>query len=89
MTKVQPMNGYILAKEIKEEKTSSGIILAAAQHKSDTATVVATSEIGIDNGILSGDTIIYKVYAAIEVKQDGESYIILSVDDILAKVIGD
>ena len=76
-----------------EETTKSGIILSSgAQEKPQIAEVV---EVGpgekIDGKpqemyVKKGDNIIVSKYAGTEVKYDGEDYIIVKQDDILAVV---
>ena len=92
MTK--PLGSRVLIKMKEgEETTKSGIILSSgAQEKPQIAEVV---EVGpgekIDGKpqemyVKKGDNIIVSKYAGTEVKYDGEDYIIVKQDDILAVV---
>lgn len=78
-----------------EETTKSGIILAgSAQEKPQEAKVVAVGPGGMVDGkevtmqVKEGDKVIYSKYAGNEVKVDGEEYIIVKQNDILAIVEG-
>ena len=72
-----------------EETTKSGIILtAAAKEKPQIAEVVAvgpgTKDVTMELAV--GDQVIMSKYAGTEIKLDGEEYIVLSQNDILAKI---
>lgn len=76
-----------------EETTKSGIILAgSAQEKPQEAEVVAVGPGGMVDGkevtmqVKVGDKVIYSKYAGNEVKLDGEEFIIVKQNDILAVV---
>ena len=83
----------VLQQQSAEETTKSGIILAAsAQEKPQEALVIAVGPGGIvgDKEITMqvkvGQKVIYSKYSGTEVKLDGEEYIIVRQDDILAVV---
>ena len=91
---IKPLGSRVLIKMKEgEETTKSGIILSSgAQEKPQIAEVV---EVGpgekIDGKpqemyVKKGDNIILSKYAGTEVKYDGEDYIIVKQDDILAVV---
>ena len=76
-----------------EETTKSGIVLPGqAQEKPQQAEVVAVGPGGMVDGkevkmeVAVGDQVIYSKYAGTEVKLDGEEYIIVKQNDILAVV---
>ena len=78
---------------VAEETTKSGIVLPGqAQEKPQQAEVVAVGPGGIVDGkevkmeVAVGDQVIYSKYAGTEVKLDGEEYIIVKQNDILAVV---
>lgn len=92
---IQPLADYVVAQAEKAEaKTASGFYLPdKAQEKPKTAKVVAVGpgKVGDDNERIKmtvkvGDRIIYKSYSTTEVKHDGEEYILVKEDDILATV---
>lgn len=92
--KLVPLLDRVVIKQLEsEEKTKSGIILASsAQEKPQEAEVVAVGPGGVIDGkevtmqVKEGQKVIYSKYAGTEVKLDGEEYIIVRQNDILAIV---
>ena len=90
--KLVPLSDRVVLKQLEaEETTKSGIILtSAAQEKPQDAEVVAVGPGGVVDGkevkmqVKEGQKVIYSKYAGTEVKLDGEEYIIVKQDDILA-----
>jgi len=87
---IKPLKDRVLIKMIEnEETTKSGIILSSgAKEKPQIAEVV---EVGpgdeeIKIIVKKGDKVIVSKYAGTEIKYEGEDYIILKQDDILAIV---
>ena len=91
---IKPLADNVVLKAAKaEETTKSGIVLtSAAQEKPQIAQVVAVGPGGMVNGkevamsVKVGDIVIAAKYSGTEIKLDGEEYIIISVNDILAIV---
>ena len=91
---IKPLGSRVLIKMKEgEEKTKSGIILAeAAQEKPQTAEVIEVGPGEMVDGKLEpmnvkkGDNVIVSEYSGTKVKYEGENYIIVRQDDILAKV---
>ena len=83
---LQPINGRILVKSLEaKDKTSGGIYLPdTAKEKLQEGEVVAVAEDATDE-VVVGDRIIYKELSGTEVKIEGEDYILLAEDDLLAK----
>ena len=94
--KLVPLSDRVVLKQLEaEETTKSGIILAStAQEKPQEALVIAVGPGGICDGkevkmqVKEGQKVIYSKYAGTEVKLDGEEYIIVKQNDILAVVEG-
>lgn len=92
--KLVPLSDRVVLKQLKaEEKTKSGIILAsAAQEKPQEAEVIAVGPGGVVDGkevvmqVKVGDKVIYSKYAGTDVELEGEKYIIVKQNDILAIV---
>ncbi len=92
--KLVPLSDRVVLRQLEaEEKTKSGIILAgSAQEKPQEAEVVAVGPGGMVDGkevtmqVKEGQKVIYSKYAGTEVKLDGEEYIIVKQNDILAVV---
>ena len=84
--KLQPMHGRILVKPSEaKDKTSGGIYVPdTAKEKLQEGEVIAVAEDATDE-VAVGDHIIYKEFAGTEVKIEGEGYILLTEDDLLAK----
>ena len=84
--KLQPINGRIIVKAFEaEDKTSGGIYLPdTAKEKLQEGEVIAVAEDATDE-VTVGDHIIYKEFAGTEVEIEGEGYILLTEDDLLAK----
>ena len=91
---IKPLSDRVLVKmKESEETTKSGIILAsAAKEKPQMAEVVEVGPGKMIDGkretmeVKKGDTVVVSKYAGTEVKYEGEQYIILREDDILAIV---
>ena len=93
---IQPLGDRVLVKQVEEkEQVKGGIIIPdSAKEKSQEATVVAVG-LGrtLDDGKRSsfdvkvGDRVLISKYGGTEIKLDGEDYLILSENDILA-IIG-
>lgn len=92
--KLVPLSDRVVLKQLEaEETTKSGIILTgSAQEKPQEAEVVAVGPGGMVDGkevtmqVKEGQKVIYSKYAGTEVKLDGEEYIIVRQNDILAVV---
>ena len=92
--KLQPLGDKVVIKVKEEEnKTATGIILPdTAKEKPVMGEVIAVGTGEIVDGkkvafdVKEGDTVIYSKYAGSEVKVEGEEYLILWQNDILAIV---
>lgn len=91
---IKPLSDRVLIKMVEsEETTKSGIILtASSKEKPQIAEVIAVGPGGIVDGekiemqIKVGDKVITSKYSGTEVKYEGEEYIIVKQNDILAIV---
>ena len=92
--KLVPLGDRVVLKQVEaEETTASGIVLPGqAQEKPQQAEVIAVGPGGVVNGkevkmeVEVGNTVIYSKYAGTDVELDGEEYIIVKQNDILAVV---
>lgn len=93
--KVRPLGDKILVQRLKaEEKTASGIFLPeSAKEKPQQAKVIAVGAGKVlDSGerapftVKAGDTIILGKWGGTEIKVEGEDYIVMSEDEVLAIV---
>jgi len=84
--KVHPLADYIVAQaEEAKTKTASGLYLPEkSAEKPKVAKVVAVG--AATRQIKVGDRIIYKSFSQTEVKVDGEDYLLVKEEDVLATV---
>ena len=92
---IQPLGERVLVKRLEaEERTSGGIVLPdSAKEKPKEGVVVNTGKGRLlDDGtraelsVKKGDHVLFTSYAGSEVKIDGEEYLIMGEDEILAIV---
>lgn len=84
---IKPLNGnVVLKKELKENKTASGIYLSQKQEEEDYGIVVGFSEDETIKGLKIGDKVVYKSYDSKKVVDNGEEYLIMPYKDILAVI---
>lgn len=91
---IKPLQDRVVIKMVEnEETTKSGIILSSgAKEKPQIAEIIEVGPEGEIDGkpikmyVKKGDRVIVSKYAGTEVKIDGEDYIIVKQDDILAIV---
>jgi chaperonin GroES len=95
--KLRPLNDRILVKRREEEqKTAGGILIPDnAKEKPQQGDVIAVGPgARLENGdvramaVKAGDRILFGKYAGSEVKVDGDEYIIMREEDVLAVVEG-
>jgi chaperonin GroES len=93
--KVVPLNDKIVVKRLEaEEKTAGGIVLPdAAKEKPKQGKILSLGDGKLlDNGkrasfqVKEGDRVLFTSYAGTEVTLDGDEYLIMTEDDILAVV---
>ena len=92
---LRPLNDKIVVQRVEaEEKTSGGIVLPdTAKEKPKEGVVVAlgTGKL-LDNGerakfqLSAKDRVLFGAYAGQEIKVNGEEYLIMNEDDVLAVV---
>ena len=91
---IKPLSDRVLVKmKESEETTKSGIILAStAKEKPQIAEVIEVGQGRMVDGkreeisVKKGDNVVISQYSGTEVKYEGEEYIILKEEDILAIV---
>jgi chaperonin GroES len=96
MTRLRPIGDRVVVKPAaKEEVTKSGIVIPdTAKEKPQEGTVIAVGNGRLlDNGdrapidLREGDRVLFAKYGGTEFKLDGEEYLVLKENDILA-IIG-
>jgi len=95
MAKVRPLHDRLLVKRIEETETVKGgiIIPDTAKEKPQEGEVIAVGNgKTLDNGtkvaldVKAGDKILFGKYSGTDIKIDGEEYLILREDEVLAVV---
>jgi len=92
--KVQPLADRVLVKVLDaEEKTTGGIVIPdSAKEKPQQAEVVAVGKGKVQDGktialeVVVGDKVLYGKYSGTEFSVEGEEYLMLREEDILAIV---
>jgi chaperonin GroES len=93
--KVKPLHDRLIIKTLEEEeKTKGGIIIPdTAKEKPVEGKVIAVGAGRIRKDgtkmsleIKKGDRVLYAKYAGTEIKMDGEEYLMMREDDILAVI---
>ena len=93
--KIRPLGDKVLLKRMEaEERTAGGIVLPdTAKEKPKRGTVQAVGDGKLlDNGqrsklqVEKGNQVLFSSYAGTEIKVDGEEYLIIDENDILAIV---
>ena len=93
--KIRPLQDRVLIRRVEEEETTAGgiIIPDTAKEKPQEGQVNATGKGKVrDDGkitpldLAAGDRILFSKYAGTDVTLDGEEYVILREDDVLAIV---
>jgi len=93
---IKPLYDRVLVKRLEEEEEKVGniIIPDTAREKPQQGEVIAVGEGRLlDNGervpleVKPGDKVLFGKYAGTEVKYEGEEYLILREEDILAKIV--
>lgn len=95
MAQIKPIGDKVLIKRLEaEETTAGGIVLPdTAKEKPKEGKIIALGEgKQLESGertefqVKTGDRIIFASYAGTEVTVEGEEYLLLSEDDILAVI---
>ena len=95
MAKVRPLHDRLLVKRIEEtESVKGGIIIPdTAKEKPQEGEVIAVGNgKTLDNGtkvkldVKAGDKILFGKYSGTDIKVDGEEYLILREDEVLAVI---
>lgn len=96
MSKIRPLRDRVVIKRIEEERTSAGGIVipdSASTEKPTRGEVcfVGNGEVLSDGklrplDVKVGDKVLFGKYSGTEVKIDGEEYVIMREEDILAVV---
>jgi chaperonin GroES len=91
MKELQPVNQNVIIQvdaSAGEQKTASGIIIpdTVEKERPKSGKVIALSNIETPE-VVVGDTVLYKDYSGTEIEVDGEKFLVVPYDDILAKIV--
>ncbi|HID56909.1 TPA: co-chaperone GroES [Candidatus Poribacteria bacterium] len=95
---IKPLYDRILVKRVEEEEEKVGniIIPDTAKEKPQEGVVIAVGDGRVlENGdrvapaVSPGDRVLFGKYAGTEIKYEGEEYLIMREEDILAKVVNE
>ena len=95
--KIRPLHDRVIVKRLEEErKTASGIVIPdTAAEKPDQGEVIAVGHGKVlEDGkvrpldVKKGDKILFGKYSGQEVRVDGEDYLIMREDEVLAVIEG-
>jgi len=86
MITFQPLNDHVLVKvDAAEKKTNSGIIIPdTASSSREIGEVVAVAPGGGET-VAVGDRVMFRKSGVIEIKEDGETYLLVPYKDLLGK----
>lgn len=90
MRKIEPLGNRVLVKVAEHENTTaSGLVLPeTAQEKPQEGIVEA---VGNAEEMLvklkAGDRILFAKYSGVEIKEEGQTYLVLNEDDVIARVL--
>ena len=93
--KIRPLHDRLIVKRLEEEETTKGgiIIPDTAKEKPIEGKVIAAGEGRLNKDgkkipmeVKTGDRILFAKYAGTEVKMDGEEYLMMKEDDVLAVI---
>ncbi len=87
VSKIQPLGTRVLIQPLDENttRTSAGIYIPeTAKEKPQTGKVVAIGDEEEDIKVKVGQKVLFPKYTGTEIKLDGEDYLIMESDDILA-----
>ena len=87
---IKPLGTRVVMKRFEAEEKTQGVIILSGQAKEQPqmAEIVAAGPGTKDEKmeLAAGDKVVFSKYAGTEIKYQGEEYIIMKQEDILAKV---
>lgn len=90
--KIKPVSKYLVLKNVEPEvKTKSGLFIPETAKEDKSPNMAEVMEVGTskkieERGIKKGDWVIYSKYAGTEVDLEGTKYMLVAINDILAKI---
>jgi len=89
MRKIEPLGNRVLVKVAEHESTTaSGLVLPETAREKPQEGIVEA--VGNAEEMLikleAGDHILFAKYSGVEIKEDGQNYLILNEDDVIARL---
>lgn len=86
--KIKPINGRILIQPVEKQSTTAGGIYIpdTAKEKVYEGKIIDMPK-DVSDEVVVGDIVVYKEYSGSEITIEGEKYLLVTVDDLLAKYI--
>jgi len=79
-----PLENYILVDPIKEDTVSGGIYVP--QNETERPMRGKVLKIGSKAPVIEGDVIVFKKWADQSVKYEGKEYLLVKIEDLIAKI---
>lgn len=86
---IQPLSARVIIKQVNRETVTASGIIIPNEKKLDKGIVVAVGDGNKDNpvNVSIGDVIYFEAYAGQEIEKDGEKFLILKFEEVIAKDI--
>ena len=85
---LQPLNGYVLLKQVEAAtQTAGGIYVPETAKKVPDEGVIKAKASGATDDIAIGDRVLYKKCSGEEIQIDGETFRLVPEGDLLAKFV--
>ena len=82
---LKPLRDLVLVERLEKDNTSdSGIIISTEKEKLPAGTV---KSVGPESTLNEGDSILFSKFAGTEITEDGEAYLLMKEEDVLAVVV--
>jgi len=95
MSKLHPLNGYLVLKPIEEEEQTVGniIIPDLGKERPELGEVIATSKVYnynsdkyVDSSLVVGDKVLIPKMGSVSITVEGEDYFIVKEQDVYSKI---
>ena len=85
--KLAPLGDKVVLKQLEaEETTKSGLILTSSSQEKPQEAIVVVGDVNVEMVLKEGDRVIFPRYGATQIKFEGEEYLVMRQNDILAIV---
>jgi chaperonin GroES len=83
---IKPLAHFVVLEPYHEEKKKTAILLPESENKErvEKGKIVAVADAKSD--VKKGDVVFFKKYSEQKVNHDGKEYLIVKIEDILAKI---